>query len=1352
MRFVLYLYFLFRAGTCLASDTLSVRYLGIDQGLSNNAVTCIHRDHNGFMWFGTYDGLNRYDGYSFQVFRNTIGDSTSLLDNHIYCINSDNENKIWVGVGKGLSVYDPNRAAFFTPRFKRGNSAQSAPLSDAILSMANTGNGMLVGTAHSGLIVFDDSRENGKQIVLPRGSNAVYNVPAIAYDSTRHVAWVFITDLGLYEYDLRTGKIDEVASGLTQCNSLLESANGDLYIGNDTGVFQVSKNTFKRFDPVPGMTVRDVSEDPKGGLWIATDGNGLWHLPPGAHVAQPLSSAGTTLNSNAVYSIYIDTEGRQWVGTLRGGVNILEKNFSLFKTISYHKGRTEDVNDFILSFCEDDRSNLWIGTDGAGLRYWDRQKNIFTKYVHSANPSSISSNFVTYITRDFKKDVWISTWFGGLDKLNRSNNTFTHYTCYNPVQKTEEKNVWQVYEDGKRRLWASASNRGHLYLYNRAADKFELFDTSLVDLQVLAEDRSGNLWGGNYNALFKIDPETRRHETFFIGYPIRSIHEDRNHHLWIGTEGGGLLLFDRQKGTYLQLTTKEGLPNNGILRILEDNKGNLWLSTYYGLCRYNPTLKTYRNFTQADGLQSNQFSFNAALITKSGEFLVGGIKGFNSFYPDSVYDKRDTPRLFLTGIKIANSPVETDTAYVTSRNRDIITSITVPFDKAILSFDFTALQYSNADKMNYAYFLKGWDKDWSTASGVRTAGYSHLREGSYAFYIRVMNADGVWNNEVQLLSVTVLPPWYRTWWAYFLYTTLAIGLFYTFSYYYWRQERLRYEIRLALVEKQKEKELTERKISFFTDISHEFRTPLTLIVSPLKDLMAETPPGHVQKQLSTVHRNARRLLSLVDQLLLFRKVESMEQQLCLSNFDINEVCNEVFQSFEPWAASKNIHFDFDRPSDRICYCGDKEKVEIILFNLLSNALKYTPAGGNVALSLTTGDGQIRILVKDTGCGIAESISHRLFEAFYQAKNTDKASQTGFGIGLHVAKRLATAHAGSLSCVSSVGVGSTFTLILPVDKLASNGYAGEDGKSDRPSIIHELVEEIGGEEDTAIDNRSKVIDKIISGLPTMVIVDDDAELRNYIKGIFSDQFTMYETDDGTSAFALISKELPDIVVSDVVMGGLNGIELCRRLKENAHLAHIPIILLTGSSSEKSKLIGLECGAEDYVSKPFSKELIVARVQNILRSRNRLQQYFFNTITLKPTSSIEADHKEFLERCIELVDRHMDDPEFGVHLFCQEMGMSHPALYKRIKAISGLTVNVFIRFLRLRKAAELLINTSKTVVEVTYTTGFNDLRYFREQFSKLFGMTPSEYIRRYRKPFGNKIITPSSNSAPDWPAQP
>ncbi len=750
MKLAFYAYFLFWAGNCLATDTLSVRYLGIDQGLSNNAVTCIYKDHNGFMWFGTYDGLNRYDGYNFRVFRNIIGDSTSLLDNHIYCINSDNQNRIWIGGGKGASIYDPGRSVFFTPRFRKSNNTGIAPLDDDALTIKGAGDVMLVGTEHEGLIVFDDSCATGLQIPLPGKAGADYDVPGIEYDWIRREVWVFVNGLGLYKYDVRTRQLSLVASGLTQCVSIFARPNGDVLVGNDGGIFRLTGNSFTRFEAVPEMIIRYMAEDPARGLWIATDGNGVWYLPPGARKAEPLVLSGEKINSNAIYNVFIDGEGRGWVGTLRGGVNILEKNNNLFKTISYQTGKSEAVNDFILSFCEDDRSNLWIGTDGAGLRYWDRQRNEFTKYVHSQDPGSISSNFITYIVRDFRNDIWISTWFGGIDRLNKSNNSFIHYNCYNPSIKIDERNIWQIFEDSKRRLWACGSSGGHLYLYNRAADKFELFDNSLFDFQAITEDKSGNLWGGNYNSLIQIDPEKMHHKVYFIGYPVRSIHEDKDRNLWVGTEGGGLLLFDRDNGKFRQMTTKEGLPNNGILRILEDDKGNLWLSSYYGLCRFNPRQKTFRNFTQADGLQSNQFSFNAAMISKGGEFLFGGIKGFNIFYPDSIYEKKNIPKLFLTGLSIDNAPVEKDTAFVTARDKDIITGITVPFDKALLSFDFTALHYSPAANLKYAYFLKGWDKDWDITN-VRTANYSHLGEGEYTFYVKVRNADGGWNEETKFV-------------------------------------------------------------------------------------------------------------------------------------------------------------------------------------------------------------------------------------------------------------------------------------------------------------------------------------------------------------------------------------------------------------------------------------------------------------------------------------------------------------------------------------------------------------------------------------------------------------------------
>jgi signal transduction histidine kinase/ligand-binding sensor domain-containing protein/DNA-binding response OmpR family regulator len=1337
-----------------AQNADHAQYIGIEHGLSNNAVTSIYQDHNGFMWFGTYDGLNRYDGYTFRVFRNVIGDNTSLGDNHVSTIEGDINHNLWIGCEKGVYVYHPVNSKFSYPLFKPWNENLLQPIRDnvPVIHAINNGRIVLVGTANKGLVVFENASEKGIQVPLQGIENkGYYTVTSIASDPGKQVTWVLVSGTGLCRYDVKAHTLQVVNTSVKEADCLKVDSKGNLWMGNDNGLFRYNNidNHFSKNILPSKYRVIKVFEDRQNILWIASDGGGVWSMPLNSLQPKPyLSADGTSpINSNAVYSIYEDSEGRKWIGTLRGGINLIQSSTSSFKSITYNPpGQNNPINNFILSFCEDEENNVWIGTDGAGLRHWNRSSGNFVSYLHDPSDKySLSSNFVTGIFKDSQNDLWVSTWFGGVNRLKKNSKTFEHFACFNPRSNSEENNAWLVYEDAQKRLWASTTNNGTLYSFNRQQSRFEVFDETIINLQCLAEDRENNLWGGNYTSLIKIDRASKKHITYKIGYTVRCIHEDRNKNFWVGTDGGGLLLFNRSNGTYQRFTTADGLPSNTILRLLEDAKNNLWLSTYNGLSKFNTTNKTCRNFSQSDGLQSNQFSFNAALALKSGEFLFGGIKGFNAFNPDSVYDKKEMPRIFLTGLKINNTAVEENASYVTKRNLEKINQITLPYDQAILSLDFIALEYTGADKIKYAYLLEGWDKNWNYVNTIRTANYSRLQEGTYTFKIKVTNSDGVWSGETQLLKIVVLPPWYRTWWAYLLYALMLFSGVYLYIFYNKRQERLKYEVKLAHLENEKEKELTEKKISFFTHISHEFRTPLTLIINPLKELVAAKANDKEKKDIFMVYRNARRLLSLVDQLLLFRKAESIDQHLRIEKFDIVEACHEVYLSFGHHAISKNIDFNFKKGSSELLIYGDKEKVEIILFNLVSNAFKYTNAGGKILLAIKENAKDVDISVKDSGSGIPEEVSNKLFESFYQAGNTDKSSQTGFGIGLYVSQKLAVAHGGRISYTSQPNTGTEFHLSLVKGKehFASQ-YISEDYKTDRAStILHELVEEPAAapapiDEGPVRENKSTVIDKLTSDLPTMIVVDDNADIRAYISRIFSDVFTIYEAGDGTDGYDLIVKETPDIVISDVMMKKMGGIELCQKIKTNPSLAHIPVILLTASSSDELKLKGIEGGAEDYLTKPFDKEIIMARVQNILKGRNRLQQYFFNAVTLKPTASIAGEHKEFIERCIAIVENHLDNPSFTIQTFCKAIGMSHPSLYKKVKAVSGLTINVFIRYIRLRKAAELLITTDKTITEVTYITGFNDIRYFREQFYELFQMKPSDYVKRYRKVLGSKAV--------------
>lgn len=1335
-----------------ASDSIPVQYLGIEQGLSNNVVTSIYQDHDGFMWFGTYDGLNRYDGYGFKVYRNIIGDSTSLCHSHINSITGDASDYLWIGTSKGISVFDPFTRRFYTPFFRSFDKNERSSLleNSNILKSAFNGEVVLAGTDSHGLLYFKRNDDTGLQIPLVNGNRKIsnYRVAAIEYDAAKKKIWVYVHGHGLCVFDPAVKGLRLVSSVLKTGIFLKADRKGKLWVGNDDGLFCYDPvtNEYSANKLSPVRRVTGLSEDKTGTLWITTDGGGLWILKQGDTMAAMYQSneRQPVVNSTALYAIFVDEKDRKWIGTLRGGINILYAYTSSFRTVFYNTPlRNNSSNNYINSFCEDEKGNVWVGTSGAGLRYWNRANNTYDLYVNTANTSSLSSNYVTGVIKDEYNDLWASTWFNGINRLKQGSGKFERFSFFNPKTNASEYNVWLVYQDRLKHIWASTVNNGTLYTFNRQKNQFEVFDDQIENVQCLTEDRNGELWAGNYSSLIHIDQKKNTHRVYQVGYPVRSIHEDIHKNFWVGTEGGGLLLFNRTNGAFQRYTTGDGLPNNNVLRILEDQHGILWMSTYNGLCKFDPVIRSFRNFTYADGLQSNQFSFNAAFSLHSGEFLFGGIKGFNIFHPDSIKESKEVPRVFLTGLKIDNTSIEEDGRYVTGREQEYVKQIKVPYDKAILSLDFLALDYSLADKLQYAYQLTGWDKTLNNTGNNRTANYTRIHEGNYMFSVKVMNAYGVWGEETRLLQIIILPPWYRSWWAYIIYAVFIVGAVYLYILYNKRQERLRYEIKLAHLESEQEKELTEKKISFFTHISHEFRTPLTLIINPLKELVKENTSEDVQKKTTMIHRNAKRLLSLVDQLLLFRKVESVDQQMRIEYFDMAEVCNEVYLSFSQHAVMKNIRFTYEKNEQGVFVYADKEKIEIILFNLISNAFKYTEAGGEIGLKIQESENKIEVSVKDTGSGIPEDTGNKLFESFYQAGNTGKASQTGFGIGLYVSRKLAQAHQGQLSYNSEPGKGTVFCLMLLKGKgHFSSGYISEEHKPVQ-TILHELVEDpesgnLPGEEAEVKPNKSTVIDKITSGLPTMVIVDDNAELRSYIRQVFEDSFNIYEADDGSTGFELVVKESPDIVISDVMMKHVGGIELVKKLKDTASVAHIPVILLTASSSDEVKLKGIEGGAEDYITKPFDKEIIIARVQNILKGKNRLQQYFFNTVTLKPASGVAGEHKEFLERCIAVVEKHLDNPDFNIQTFCKEIGMSHPSLYKKIKAVSGLTVNVFVRYLRLRKAAELLINTNKTIVEVTYITGFNDVRYFREQFFKLFEMKPSDYVKKYRKALGTGSV--------------
>jgi ligand-binding sensor domain-containing protein/signal transduction histidine kinase/DNA-binding response OmpR family regulator len=1336
-----------------AQDDVPVHYLGIENGLSNNDVTSIYQDKYGFMWFGTYDGLNKYDGYSFKTFRNRLNDSSSLINNRIVALEEDQDNNLWVATKKGISLYS-NRTSKFSPVYYysfRQHTLQKIEGSINDIKTDKAGN-VLIATGGNALMVYSKGAKNAVQVPLRDKSGLLlaYHVQAISFDES-YRTWLFVQGKGLCIYDNKAGEVKLVNALVKSGNCMVAGSNGKLWLGTENGLYEydITSSLYIRYDEAAGKLSNDkvvyLCLDNKQNLWIATDGGGitildiktanLSYLLPGPYKK--------SLTSAAVYAVYEDKENRKWIGTLRGGINIIDEQRNRFRTISHDPFNSNSlINDFVLSFCEEKDGNIWIGTDGGGLSYWNRKQNSYTNFKHNpGDQNSLSNDFITNIIKDFQGNIWIATYGGGINRYNKSNHSFEHYSCILPAYHLEDRNVWKLYEDSDKNLWAGTCAGGRFYRLNRLTNQFELFDEKLTDVLSLYEDRNGVLWAGTFSELIKVDKINKRHERFAIGNAVRAIYEDKFGILWIGTEGNGLLKFNRKSHSFTGYTDANGLASNSVLNIMEDSHHNLWMSTFNGISKLNVQRTSFKNFYESDGLQSNQFNYNAALITQSGEFLFGGLKGFNIFYPDHITFNIAMPKLQLTGMKINNIPIEQSGDFTSNQSLFTLDNITLPYNKAVISVDFAALEYSAPDKIAYAYYLEGWDKGWNEVGKLRTANYSRLNEGDYILRIKSTNIEGIWNTTERVIHIHVLPPWYRSWWAYSLYVISLFAAIYLYLFYKIRQSRLEYEIKIAHLDAEKEKELNEKKLSFFTNISHEFRTPLTLIINPIKELMKNGEKMTNAGELNVVYRNARRLLSLVDQLLLFRKADSESDRLRVVKLNFSHLCKEVYLCFSQQAKSKKIQYDFQCENENIELYVDREKMEIALFNLLSNAFKFTPDEGSVTFRLEETASEVLLSVKDSGVGIPEGTGTKLFERFYQVKTQEIPFKSGFGIGLYVVKNFIDSHQGKISYKSEIAKGTTFQikLLKGTRHLSSDTVFVDDNV--KQGFLEELVEEVEAEADIPAQNEEEDdqnLDTLITDGPSMLIVEDNTQIRKYVAQIFGKQFKVYQADNGEDALKQVKQYFPDIIISDVVMPGLSGIELCSKVKEDPSLNHIPVILLTASSSSEIKLKGIECGADDYITKPFEKEMLVARVNSILKSRNELQRYFYNEVTLQEnTLKISAEYKEFLNKCIDIVEQHLDNEEFGIKLLASEMGMSHSNLYKKMKYVSGQSLNGFIRFIRLRKAAGLFINTENNVNEVAYQVGISDIKYFREQFCKLFGMNPSAYIKKYRKPFSKNF---------------
>ncbi|MGQ7854483.1 hybrid sensor histidine kinase/response regulator [Pedobacter sp. WC2501] len=1318
----------------------------ISDGLPSKNTTATIKDSRGFIWVGTENGLCRFDGFNFKVFSSKTGDRNTLTNNYINALCEDRNGKIWIATMDGLNLFDPLSETFqrffhndsqpgslsnnkvwailcdkagvvwigtddgfnrYLPSKKeflvyRPNAAAAGSMLGKSVNaiIEDKDSNLWLGNWSGGLNKFNKKTStfiNFLQYHNP-GEKNPNDIWALSYASNGSI-WVGTYWAGLFNFDPKTSKFLKVEAVDQKMHSVFSITNIDnesILVGGSNGFYfyNIVSKDWKKVGDIKNYDYSSSYKDKDGIIWMnAKDGffkienkQYKFHLNP------------WQLGNRGIRSVVID-KAIVWLGT-DNGLFKLDRNAGTFKIFTQGVDGAGLTNNNISKLYLDREGTLWVLTENGFFNY-DKNQNRFVHHYHHSVLGNLFNEDVFRDILEIEKGIYVLATDAGIKIYDSNKNQFTHY--YNQQNNPLSLNNNHTYNlamapDGK--IWIGTYGGG-INIFNRQNGQFESIKT-----------QASNIKGLSNNV-------------------INAIYTDLKKNIWVCTPDG-LNKYDAHQRHFLVYAKRDGFSSNIFKEIAEDNDGTIWLTTENGISSFNPSRKLIRNYDEFDGASVN------SVVTASGRSVfVAGNKGYLSFIPQQIKTNNKAVSVYLIDFQVFNKTVLPNAGGALRENLNTAKEITLNYDQSVFSLEFVALNYIYPSKNEYAYRLVGFDKKWNFIGNQRKAIYTNLNPGTYQFQVKASNNDGVWNQQVTTINIKINPPWYLSWWAYFCYAGLLVLGVYLYIYYRRGQEKLKYELRIMHIESEKEKELNERKLSFFTNISHEFRTPLTLIINPVKDLLEQAEGNADIGSMNIVYRNAKRLLSLVDQLLLFRKADAQLDALQVSKLNVVALIKEVFLCFSNQAKTNKINYDFHADADFIEIYADQEKLEIAIFNILSNAFKFTPHNGNIGITITENETRVLIEIADSGCGIPTQSIEKIFNRFYQEPVQSKSLGSGFGIGLFLVKNFIDMHSGTINCQSDGFSGTSFYVELLKGKKHFEAGSIVSYQEERSSFLNELKQ--NDQELSAVKRKELTpVDALSEEKKTILIIDDNEEIANYLSEMFAKQYHILQAWDGETGLTIIRDLLPDVVISDVVMNGMGGVELCRTVKKDESICHIPVVLLTASTSSEVKLEGIESGADDFISKPFDKELLNARIASILKSKNSLQKYFYSEITLNPSSSkISPAYKDFLKSCIRIVEQHIDNPDFNIQILADEIGMSRPNLFNKIKSISGHSSNSFIRFIRLRKAAEIFISTDNTILQTMYMVGINDIKYFRAQFKKIFEMNPSDYIKKYRNTFSKNI---------------
>lgn len=1312
------------------ADISDLRFfrLGNKSGLSNSTVISIVQDKNQMLWIATFDGLNRYDGYNFKVYHHTPSNEHSLLNDLLRVLFIDSSGELWIGCKDGLSHYISQKDHF--DNFTYTYPSQEIAEINAIIQFDDKN--LLLGT-NNGLLLFDKASATFKN--FPAIKQGKISIQCLVDQND----CIFIgTDQGLFLYKRSKQYYSKIHKKLDniKIQSILYQSDERIWVGTEgAGLFllNITSGELKEYKHNPNDAysicsdyIRTLEIDTQFRLWIGTF-NGLSILSNGNEsfdnfYHNPMDDA--SLSQNSIRTVFKDVQGGMWLGTYYGGLNYfhpLKNQFGYMQQNPY----TRTLNDKVLSCIkEDDDGRIWIGTNDNGINIYNPQNNNYEYYNQSNNNLFKSNNIKTFLFSHDKKNIYIGTHAGGLLFLNKT--TGKGKTINLPTDDVYAL-TYGIGDD----IWIGTLDG--LFCYNEKTNnitKFENPTLSSKRIFYLKVDSKKRLWIGGSCSLGMYDLEISDFKNYksseYYGTisngAINCIIEDSGGAIWIGTRGG-LSKFIEENSKFKTYSKEDGLPNNVVYGIIEDSSGKLWISTNNGIGSFNPRTESFRNYSDFDALPFSQFNMYSFCKTKSGLVYFGGINGLISFYPELLMDNPYTVEPKIIKIQVSNKEVSPfDETGILTDNILNTKKIRLTPKQSNIGFEFVASNYLSGKHNLFAYKLEGLDKEWNYTSKNRFVTYSNLQSGKYTFIVKAANSDGKWSDNHAHLAITVLPNWWQTWWAILLFSIIAISIVYALYYFLHQRRLMEKQLAIEHLEREKTAEVNQMKMRFFINISHEFKTPLTLILSPLQELIERTNSKWESAQLQFIQKNANKLMHLVNQLMDYRRAELGVFELKAKNTIPKKTVFETFILFEKLARQKNIQYNIEyQPEDRE-FLIDLNYLEMVLSNLLSNAFKFTPENGTISVRVEEDVNYLILEVEDNGRGISKEKLPFIFDRYYQEDN----SSIGSGIGLSLVKKLMELHHGYVSVKSEVKKGSLFSAFFPQDEEL---YAPEeiDTKESQHNSKHKNI-------DFLIDeNTEKSTDAaaISSQKGTLLIVEDDNDILNYLKERMSESYRIITAGDGEEALEKVNENEIDLILTDVMMAKMDGIKLCKTIKKNIRTCHIPVIMLSAKANISDLLKGFEVGADDYFPKPFTYSVLNAKIQNMLKSRTIIKEYYSNSSEIEPEKvTFNQLDKELLTKARKIVMDNLDNSGFSADLFSSEMGMSRSSLHLKLKAITGESTIDFIRKIRFNEAAKLLLDGRYNVAEVSAKVGFNSPSYFATSFKKYFGYLPTDYIKKQR----------------------